>query len=105
MAIKVLITRKFKKNTIREAYGLLMQLRAMVTVLPGYLSGETLISAEEPEKLLVISTWTSKKRWEDWESSEKRKEFTKELAHILESPEHSQIYFVGEKEPEWVDMA
>jgi heme-degrading monooxygenase HmoA len=105
MAIKVLITRKFKKNTIREAYKLLMQLRAMVTVLPGYLSGQTLISADDPEKLLVISTWTSQKRWRDWEASEKRKEFTKKLADILEKPEHSEIYFVGEKEPEWVDMA
>jgi heme oxygenase (mycobilin-producing) len=105
MAIKVLITRKFKKDTIREAYRLLMQLRAMVTVLPGYLSGQTLISADDPNKLLVISTWTSRKRWDDWLATEKRKEFSKKIAQLLESPEESEVYLVGEKEPEWVDMA
>jgi heme oxygenase (mycobilin-producing) len=105
MAIKVLITRKFKKDTIREAYRLLMQLRAMVTVLPGYLSGQTLISADDPNKLLVISTWTSRKRWDDWLATEKRKEFSKKIAELLESPEESEVFLVGEKEPEWVDMA
>ncbi|HMK35972.1 MAG TPA: antibiotic biosynthesis monooxygenase [Desulfomonilaceae bacterium] len=105
MAVKVLITRKFKKNTIKEAYKALMELRAMVTVLPGYLSGQTLISAEDPHKLLVISTWVSKKRWEDWQATETRKKFQKKLADLLETPEQSEIYYVGEKEPEWVDMA
>jgi heme oxygenase (mycobilin-producing) len=105
MAVKVLITRRFKKGTIRDAYKLLMQLRAMVTVLPGYLSGQTLISAEDPNKLLVISTWTSRKRWDDWLATAKRKDFSKKISELLESPEESEVFFVGEKEPEWVDMA
>lgn len=104
MAIKVLTTRKFKRNILEEAYRLLMQLRAAATVRPGFISGQTLISADDPYKLLVISTWTNRKRFEEWRATEERKEFSRKLAVVLETSEHDEIFYVGEKEPEWTDM-
>ncbi|MDQ7783734.1 MAG: antibiotic biosynthesis monooxygenase [Desulfomonilaceae bacterium] len=106
MAIKVLITREFRKDKLNEAYKLLMKLRSMATLRKGYLSGETIISADNPNKLVVISTWVSQKRWEDWHGNEKRKNFVKKLEdEYLAAPEHVEVYLVGEKIPEWVDMA
>ena len=101
-----MITREFKKDKFDQAYKLLMELRSMATLRSGYLSGETIISAENPNKLVVISTWVSQKRWEDWHGNEKRKNFIKKLeTEYLIAPEHAEVFLVGEKIPEWVDMA
>jgi heme-degrading monooxygenase HmoA len=105
MAVKVFIARRFKEGKFNEAYKLLMELRSMATLRTGYQSGVTLISSEDHNKLLVISTWTSEKRWQDWRENKKRKDFTKKLEAFLESPEEVEIYLAGEKHPEWVDMA
>jgi quinol monooxygenase YgiN len=106
MAVKVLITREFKKDKFDQAYKLLMELRSMATLRNGYLSGETIISADNPNKLVVISTWVSQKRWDDWNSNQKRKDFVKKLEdEYLQAPEHAEVYLVGERIPEWVDMA
>jgi quinol monooxygenase YgiN len=105
MPVKVLISRTFKEAHIKEAYKLLMELRALVTVRPGYMSGETLFAADNPYKLLVISTWINRKRWREWRTNEKRKEYTKKLEPLLEAPEQYEVFLVGEKEPEWIDMA
>jgi heme-degrading monooxygenase HmoA len=105
MAVKVLITRKIKKTSIKEAYKLLMELRSLVTVRPGYVSGETLFSADDPYKLVVISTWINRKRWKEWRTSDKRKEYTHKIEQLLEGPEQYEVFLAGEREPEWVDMA
>ncbi len=106
MAVKVLITREFRKDKFDQAYKLLMELRSMATLRNGYLSGETIISADNPNKLVVISTWVSQKRWEDWHGNAKRKDFVQKLEdEYLVAPEHVEVFLVGEKIPEWVDMA
>jgi heme oxygenase (mycobilin-producing) len=105
MAVKVLITRRFKKDRMNEAFKLLMELRSLATLQSGYVSGETLVSADNPNKLLVISAWVSRKRWEEWQANEKRTNFARKMENVLEGPETSELFFVGEKMPEWVDMA
>jgi heme oxygenase (mycobilin-producing) len=105
MAVKVLITRKFKSDKLGQANKLLMELRSMATLQRGYVSGETLIGAEDPNRVVVISTWISKNRWEEWVADAKRVEFTKTLDRLLESPETAEVFLVGEKVREWVDMA
>ncbi|MFH1115655.1 MAG: antibiotic biosynthesis monooxygenase [Pseudomonadota bacterium] len=106
MAVKVLITREFEKDKLDQAYKLLMELRSMATLRNGYLSGETIISADNPNKLVVISTWVTQKRWENWHADQRRKDFVKRLEdEFLAAPEHVEVFFVGEKIPEWVDMA
>lgn len=106
MAVKVLLTREFKKDKLDQAYKLLMELRSLATLRNGYLSGETIISSENPNKLVVISTWVSQKRWEEWHNNQKRKDFVKKLEEEhLQRPEQVEVFFVGEKIPEWVDMA
>jgi quinol monooxygenase YgiN len=105
MAIKVLITRRFKPDQLSKASRLLMELRSLATLQKGYMSGQTLVSAKKPNKLTVVSTWISQKRWEEWQQSSERKEFSKKIEPLLETPEETEVFLIGEKGPEWVDMA
>ncbi len=90
---------------MEEAYRLLLELRSLVTLRQGYISGETLISATDPQTILVISTWINAKKWDEWVQTEKRNEYNRKLEPLLEGPERTEVYFTGEKQPEWVDMA
>jgi len=105
MAIKVFTLRQFKGGTVEQAHKLLEQLRAAGTFRPGFVSGQTLVSTEDPNRLLVISTWTDAKGWKAWRASEKRKEISQQIAELLESPEHVEVFQLARKEPEGVDMA
>lgn len=105
MAVKVLITRRFKKDKIDKAHEVLMELRSLATVRKGYVSGQTLISEDDPYKLVVVSTWASRKRWQDWQADPIRKEFEGRMQEYLEKPEENEVFLVGDKLPEWVDMA
>jgi quinol monooxygenase YgiN len=105
MAIKVLITRRFKPDQMNKASRLLMELRSLATLQKGYMSGQTLVSAQDPNKLTVVSTWISQKRWEEWQQSSERKAFSKKIDPLLEATEETEVFLVGEKGPEWVDMA
>lgn len=105
MAVKVLITRRFKPGKFAEANKLLMQLRSLATTRNGYVSGQTIVSTKEPNKIVVISTWASEKRWSEWLNNERRKVFVKKLEDYLEGPEQSEAFLVGGKPAEWVDMA
>jgi heme oxygenase (mycobilin-producing) len=98
MAIKVLTTRKIKQGASEEAYQLLALLREAGTVRPGYISGHTLTSVEDPLTLLVISSWTDTKSWEAWLSSEKRKEISTKIAELLEANEQIAVFRVERKE-------
>ena len=98
MAVKVLITRKFKQDKIDEAYQLLMELRSLATLKKGYISGQTLISADNPNKLVVVSTWSGRKSWDEWQADEKRKEHSKKMEKLLEAPEEIEVFLAGVQE-------
>ena len=38
----------------------------------GYITGETLVSSDDPSDVIVITTWQSPEDWEAWDTSEKR---------------------------------
>jgi heme-degrading monooxygenase HmoA len=105
MAVRVLLTRKFKPEKMNMANRLLMELRSMATLRKGYISGQTLVSADDPSKVVVISTWSSRQRWNEWEKDPKRLAFQTKLAEFLEGPEKAEVFLAGEKMAEWVDMA
>ena len=100
MAVKVLISRQFKQDRINEAHDLLKKMRSVVTLRPGYISGQTLVAAKNPNKLVVVSTWSGQKTWEEWVNDEKRKEFSKRIGEMLISPEQVDVFFVGQESPE-----
>ena len=59
MAVKIVIRRKVPGKKEKELLPLLIQLRALATAQPGYISGETLRNMDNPEEYLVISRWKS----------------------------------------------
>lgn len=71
--LKVLIKRIVPAGKEKEVAGLITQMRAMAAHQPGYISGETLRSAENPDQVLVISIWNSEDDWKVWQASEQRK--------------------------------
>jgi heme-degrading monooxygenase HmoA len=79
MAVKVLIYRKIKSRKEKELSEAVRALRFKAMSAPGYISGETLRSAEEPSIHLVISTWRSIENWNNWFNSPERKAFQESL--------------------------
>jgi heme-degrading monooxygenase HmoA len=68
--IKVIIKRRVRK---RENIILLLQeLRMEAMLQRGYVTGETLLGAEDKDVVVLISTWRSLEDWKRWEGSEKR---------------------------------
>jgi antibiotic biosynthesis monooxygenase (ABM) superfamily enzyme len=105
MSVRVVITRHFRKGNRTEPGRLLMDLRSLAALQEGYMSGEILINADRPGKVVTISNWNARHNWEAWHRSPKRMRLATKLEEFLESPEQVEYYLSGKKAPEWVDMA
>ena len=92
MIVKVLIKRHVKENCEREIFQLLKQMRANATDQEGYISGETLVSTEDPQEFIVISTWQSLEDWIAWRDSKKRKEIDSKIESYQLEPTTYESY-------------
>jgi quinol monooxygenase YgiN len=95
MLTKVLILRRFRKGSEREILALLNDLRSKAMKQPGYVSGITMTSAEDPQKMLVIGTWDSMDHWLKWKTNPERKQFEAMLEMYQEQPAEYSSYYVG----------
>lgn len=95
MAIKVLITRRFKEGKIMEVLSQLNQLRSKAMDQAGYITGETLIGHDDPQKLVIISTWQSAEDWLKWKSDPDRKAVEEKLEPYLEVPAKIEAFTFG----------
>ena len=73
MQAKIIIKRKFVKGKQKEIIALLRELRSRALQQPGYISGETLTSSEDPQLLVVIGTWQTMESWHNWKENDTRK--------------------------------
>jgi len=92
MAIKVLITRRFKDEFVHEAHYHNAEIRALATVQPGYVSGKTIINIDNPNEMIIVSTWESKEDWDNWFKKDVRMDFYKKLRLSLETGEEISFY-------------
>jgi len=92
MSIKVLIKRKVTSQNIGGLEHLLNKLRAMAMVQPGYISGESLVSTEEKDLCLVISTWKTIQDWEKWFANHQRMDLQNQIDLLLGAPTHYEVY-------------
>jgi quinol monooxygenase YgiN len=89
MNAKILIKRKFKPGKRREIIALLRELRSGALHQPGYISGETLTSTQNPLTMTVIGTWQDMESWYKW----KRNSTRQTLEQMLETyQEESTVY-------------
>ncbi len=90
--IRVIIERHCRPERIAEMEALLIDFRTIAMRQPGYISGETLYSIDDPTLWLVISTWVDIEAWKAWQSSAERQEIEKKLETLLVSPEKVSVF-------------
>ena len=79
--IRVIIDRK-SKNVLR-LLPLLRELRTEAMKRPGYISGETMVNADDRSNIIVISNWDSLKDWKAWQRLKWRAEIEKKIEPLL----------------------
>jgi heme-degrading monooxygenase HmoA len=90
--VKVVVERKIAGKNVREIVRLLRQLRVQAMQQPGYISGETLHSVDDPNLYLVISTWESLEQWQAWHHNPLRQKLAAEIDAHLESPTRLRVF-------------
>lgn len=58
----------------------------------GYVTGETLVGAEDRSLVTVMLTWNSLKDWQEWEASEIRAELYEQIRPLLLEEPHVRVY-------------
>jgi len=79
----VLITRTVPDDKTREILSLFREIRTLAIDQPGYISGETLKSCDQPDVFLVISTWQTPEDWEKWLLSKERQLIQGKIDELL----------------------
>lgn len=99
MAAKVLIRRKVPKEKSGEILALITRLRALAIEQSGYISGETLRSASDPDEYLVISSWNSIDDWREWKASPRRKKLQEQIDAVLGNVTSYEEFYFPERTP------
>ena len=92
MTVKIIIKRIVPEDKNRDLISLLKQLRNLSIQQPGYISGETLKNIENPNEVLVISTWQTSEDWYRWVQNEQRKALQSQIDTFLQANTEYGIY-------------
>ena len=92
MAVKVLMKRVPNAGAWLDMNEILRELRILAMAQPGYISGETLLSATDQGTTMVISVWSSVNHWKDYENSSQRKALLNELEPRMAEPATTEIW-------------
>jgi len=92
MTAKIIIRRNVPEDKVKEMTPLFKQMRNICLNQPGYISGETLKSYDDPSRFLVISTWESVEDWKQWASSSRRMEIQSQIDYLLGDQTEYGIY-------------
>ena len=95
MTAKILIKRKFKKGKQQEVLAMLRELRSGALNQPGYISGETLTSTENPRTMMVIGTWQDMESWYSWKRNTTRQTLEQMLETYQEESTEYQEFKAG----------
>ena len=94
MAVKILIYRTISKEQEPVVRPFLKQLRQLALKTRGYISGESLISGENLEENLIISSWESLDDWETYMENNESREIRFNIDQILAKETVYKIYFM-----------
>ena len=83
MPIKVFIKRKWQVDKPEELLPLLAALREVAREQPGFISGETLRSLDDPEAFLVISIWETADDWNKWLQNKERRDLQGKVDSLI----------------------
>lgn len=95
MSVKILIRRKFKKESLKDASAMLMKARVNAMGHQGYISTETLVNYDDPQSVIILSMWQSKEDWDRYEQSGERREHEEKYAELFEGSTEYEALKVG----------
>ena len=95
MAIKIIIDRQFKKGPSADDIRIFNDLRIRAMGQNGYISGETLVDAEDNKKIVVLSVWSNIDAWETWRTSRERANLENGLTPHLEESAKIRVLMMG----------
>ncbi len=93
MIVKAILLRRVPLDKAGELKPLLMEMRALALAQPGYISGETLMNADDPEEYLVISTWADIDHWKVWLRNPERIMVQRQIDSLLGRETLYQVYY------------
>ena len=83
MPIQVIIKRKWQTDNPEALFPLLTEIRSLAQKQPGYISGETLRSLDDPEDYMVVSHWESADDWQKWLQSKERRDLQGQVDSLI----------------------
>ena len=86
MSVKILLERRFKEDLCLEEIKTINELRIGAMHQKGYVSGETLVDLNDHRRIVVISVWANKARWESWLNSDERRKLDANLDKNMKQP-------------------
>jgi heme-degrading monooxygenase HmoA len=93
MAVTIMIRRTFESTeTAAKLAPLIVKLRSLATVQPGYISGRTFRCLDCPGEYLVISTWNSLDEWNRWLNSEERRLLQDQVDDLVGEKTEYRLY-------------
>ena len=95
MAVKVLVKTQYKQGKGKAFFTLLKKFRSDAMDQPGYISGEHLISRDDPRKVISISLWQNVDNWLKWRDDPERKILEAKAEENLEGPIMYEVYNLG----------
>ncbi len=82
MVAQVSVEREVREDKGKECFVHIRQLRSVAMEQNGYISGETLVCAEQTNTVLVISKWASLKHWNEWKNNASRRQIDYQLSDL-----------------------
>ena len=92
MPIQVIIKRKWQTDNPKALFPLLNELRSLAKKQPGYISGETLRSLDDPEDFLVFSKWETADDWKKWLQSKERRDLQGRVDSLIGEKTFYEIF-------------
>ena len=90
--VRIIIERRCRPDKEAEIEKLLIELRTEAMQQHGFISGETLKSADDPMLWLVVSTWTDDEAWKAWENSPVRQRIMDKMEPLMFEPEKASVF-------------
>jgi heme-degrading monooxygenase HmoA len=92
MHVQVIIKRKWQVDKPEELLPLLTELRSRAKKQPGYISGETLRSLDNPEDYMVVSNWETADDWKQWLQSKERRDLQGRVDSLIGEKTFYEIF-------------
>jgi len=92
MAVNVMMKRTSKTGANEELNSIVQELGQLAMSQPGYISGETLLSASDTSSTLAVSQWASLQHWQEYEICTERQGLIDRVAELLDEPAVTEVY-------------